>query len=398
MSQPNVLVFYPKIFWGGGPPRTCYAICSHWPGQGLPVTVYSAAYPGDDPARIMAPALPTVLPRRLQRRLASVARLRPILERRSVAQALAAVRPGDLCYFWPGLGASSAAIAAAKARGGRIVQEFINTHSAYAKRILDAECDRIGAPRYPQFTAAMLEREAERLRLADAVFAPGPFVEASIRDTTPACPEILPASYGTYLPSGAPVQRTGRPAGRPMRFLYVGSVSLRKGAHILMEAWRRAGLPAELWIAGKIERHIAAPDRRDRFLGRIPDTVRFLGHVPDIAQVYRDVDAFVFPSLEEGGPQVTYEAAAYGLPLIVTPMGGGWIAKDASKDGAKNGANALVVPPADTGALTEALIRLHEDDDLCRALGAQALADAPCYGWDQVADRRRRALLDFADR
>jgi glycosyltransferase involved in cell wall biosynthesis len=110
------------------------------------------------------------------------------------------------------------------------------------------------------------------------------------------------------------------------------------------------------------------------------------------------VDAFVFPSLEEGGPQVTYEAAAYGLPLIVTPMGGGWIAKDASKDGAKNGANALVVPPADTGALTEALIRLHEDDDLCRALGAQALADAPCYGWDQVADRRRRALLDFADR
>ena len=392
MSQPNVLVFYPKVFWGGGPPRTCYAICSHWPGQGLPVTVYSAACPRDDPARIMAPALPTVLPRRLQRRLASAARLRPILERRSVAQALAAVRPGDLCYFWPGAGASSGAIEAAKARGGRIVLEFINTHSAYAKQILDAECDRIGAPRYPQFTDAMLGREAERLRLADAVFAPGPFVEPSIRDTTPACPEILPASYGTYLPSAPPVQRTDRPKGRPLRFLYVGSVSLRKGAHVLMEAWRRAGLPAELWIAGKIERHVAAQDRRERFLGRIPDTVRFLGHVPDIAQVYRDVDAFVFPSLEEGGPQVTYEAAAHGLPLIVTPMGGGWIAKDAAQDGA----NAIVVPPADSSALTEALIRLHEDDDLRRTLGAQALADAPYYGWDQVADRRRRALLDFA--
>lgn len=175
-----------------------------------------------------------------------------------------------------------------------------------------------------------------------------------------------------------------------MRFLFVGSVSLRKGAHILMEAWRRAGLPAELWIAGKIERHIAAQDLRDRFLGRIPETVKFLGHVPDIGQVYRDVDAFVFPSLEEGGPQVTYEAAAYGLPLIVTPMGGGWIAKDEG--------NALIVPPADTEALAEALIRLHEDDDLRRALGAQALSDAPYYGWDRVADRRRRALLDFADR
>ena len=134
MSQPNVHVFYPKVFWGGGPPRTCYAICSHWPGQGLPVTVYSAAYPGDDPARIMAPALPTVLPRRLQRRLASVARLRPILERRSVAQALAAVRPGDLCYFWPGTPRS--AIEAAKARGGRIVLEFINTHVAVPSRMI----------------------------------------------------------------------------------------------------------------------------------------------------------------------------------------------------------------------------------------------------------------------
>jgi glycosyltransferase involved in cell wall biosynthesis len=386
MSQPNVLVFYPKIFWGGGPPRTCYAICSHWPGQGLPVTVYAAACPRGDPAGILATALPTVLPRRLQRRLASVARLRPILERRSVAQAVAAVRPGDLCYFWPG--GPGGAIEAAKAKGGRIVLEFINTHAAHAKRILDAECDRIGAPRYPQFTETMLEQEAARLRLADAVFAPGPFVEPSIRDTTPACPAILPASYGTYLPVCPPVQRGGRPAGRPLRFLFVGSVSLRKGAHTLMEAWRRAGLPAELWIAGKIERHIAAQDRRERFLGRIPDTVRFLGHVPDIAQVYRDVDAFVFPSLEEGGPQVTYEAAAHGLPLIVTPMGGGWIAKE--------GANALVVPPADAEALAEALVRLHEDDDLRRTLGAQALADVPYYGWDQVADRRRRALLDFA--
>ncbi|WP_292294944.1 glycosyltransferase family 4 protein [Marivita sp.] len=388
MSQPNVLVFYPKVFWGGGPPRTCYAICAPWPGQGLPVTVHTAAYPHADPARIMAPALPMVLPRRLQRRLASVARLRPILERRSVAQAVAAVRPGDLCYFWPGASQeATGATEAARARGGRIVVEFINTHSAYAKRILDAECDRIGAPRYPQFTEALLGREAERLRLADAVFAPGPFVETSIRETTPACPEILPASYGTYLPSGPPVQRTDRPAGRPLRFLYVGSVSLRKGAHVLMEAWRRAGLPAELWIAGKVERHIAAQDLRDRFLGRIPDTVRFLGHVGDITQVYRDVDVFVFPSLEEGGPQVTYEAAAYGLPLIVTPMGGGWIARD--------GANAIVVPPADSTALAEALVRLHEDDDLRRSLGAQALADAPYYGWDQVADRRRRALLDF---
>lgn len=386
MQQPPVHVFYPMSFWGGGPPETCYRICSHWPAQGLPVRVHAAACLRGDPAGIMATALPAFLPMALQRRLAASPRIRTVLQRRSATQALAAVRPGDLCYFWPG--AETETIAAAKARGGRIVLEFINTHVAYAQRILDAECDRIGAPRYSNFTEAALAREAARVELADAIFAPGPFVERSIRDTTVDVPPILPASYGTYLLSDPPHRGPGRSGGRALRFLFVGSVGLRKGAHILMEAWRQAALPAELWIAGAVEPHIAAPEMRQRFLGECPETVRFMGHVKDIGRIYRDVDVFVFPSLEEGGPQVTYEAAAYGLPLIVTPMGGGWIARD--------GINGFLVPPADSAALAEALTRMHASEELRLSLGTQALADAPSYGWEQVADRRRRALLEFA--
>lgn len=384
ISQPRVHVFYPHSFWGGGPPETCYRICSHWPAQGLPVNIHAPARLRADPAGIMAPALPAFLPLPLRRRLASRARLIPFLKRRSMAQALAAVRPGDICYFWPG--APLDAMAAARARGGRIILEFINTHVAYAKAILDAECDRIGAPHYPKFTPTTLQHEADRIALADAIFAPGPFVERSIRETAPAVPHILPASYGAYLPSDQP-RRAGAP-DRPVRFLFVGSVGLRKGAHILMEAWRRAALPAELWIAGSVEKQLANPELQNVFLGQLPETVRFLGHVSDIGAIYRDTDVFVFPSLEEGGPQVTYEAAAYGLPLIVTPMGGGWIAKD--------GSNAVVVPPADIDALAAALTQLHASEDQRLSFGAQALADAPYYAWDRVADRRRKVLLDFA--
>lgn len=331
----------------------------------------------------MAPALPALLPLPLRRRLASQTRLIPFLKRRSMARAVAAVRPGDICYFWPG--APLDAMEQARARGGRIVLEFINTHVAYAKALLDAECDRIGAPRYPKFTPAALQYEADRIGLADAIFAPGPFVERSIRETAPFVPHILPESYGAYLPSDLP-QRMGA-KDRPVRFLFVGSVGLRKGAHILMEAWRRAALPAELWIAGSVEKPLVASGLQDKLLGEIPDNVRFLGHVSDMGAVYREADVFVFPSLEEGGPQVTYEAAAHGLPLIVTQMGGGWIAKD--------GSNAVVIPPADVDALAAALTQLHASEDQRLSFGAQALADAPYYAWDRVADRRRKTLLDF---
>lgn len=386
MTLPNLHILYPTSFWGNGPPETCYRICSHWPGQGLPVRVYAAACLRGDPAQIMAPALPMVLPQQLQRRIASLGWVRPILERRSVSQVIAAIRPEDLCYCWPGTPLD--AIEAARSRGAHIVLEFINTHVAYAKRVLDAECDRVGAPRYTHFTEASLKHETVRVGLADLIFAPGPFVEQSIREVEKEVPQIAPVSYGSYLPTGPISKSIDQPTKRPLRFLFVGSVGLRKGAHVLMEAWRRAALPAELWIAGSIEKHIATHDLQSRFLGNIPDSVRFLGHVSDMSALYREVDAFVFPSLEEGGPQVTYEAAAHGIPLIVTPMGGGWIARDQ--------ATALVVPPADAEALAQALTRMHDDATLRLELGTQALADAPHYAWDQVADRRRKVLLDFA--
>lgn len=381
---PVLHVILPKTFWGGGPPETCYRICSHWPAQGLPLRIFTSACLRGDPAGIMAPALPSVLPLRLQRRLASVQRVERVLRWRSERQAVAAVQPGDICYAWPGT--SIETLAALRDRGGRIVLEFINTHVAYAKRLLDAEYDRIGAPRHANISNATLDEEEARLRLAEAAFAPGPFVETSIRQSTSHVPHILAASYGTYLPPDPP--RRGPVRDRPLRFLFVGSIGLRKGAHVLMQAWRQARLPAELWFAGAVEPGLSLPDQRERFLGPVPETVRFLGHVRDIGQMYRDADVFVFPSFEEGGPQVTYEAAAYGLPLIVTPMGGGWIARE--------GETALVVPPADAAALTEALIRLHEDEDLRLSLGAGAAAAAPQFAWDRVADRRRQELLSFA--
>ena len=78
-----------------------------------------------------------------------------------------------------------------------------------------------------------------------------------------------------------------------------------------------AAIDGTLLIAGRIDEDLRAQYRNALARSDVHD----LGYVDDIATVYAAADVFVFPSHEEGGPQVTYEAAGCGLALIVSPMG-----------------------------------------------------------------------------
>jgi glycosyltransferase involved in cell wall biosynthesis len=89
---------------------------------------------------------------------------------------------------------------------------------------------------------------------------------------------------------------------------------------------------------------------------------------------------FVFPTFEEGGPKVTYEAAGCGLPVVTTPMGAGQIIKDR--------VNGLVVAPGDVQALASAIRMLADSAEARRVYGARARADAAQYTYEAVARDR----------
>lgn len=372
LASRHIHVFAPFPFWGRGPMETCYNICGFWPGLGVATTIHTSIAHHADPYRVLSPAVPKWLPGRIKAKINASTRRSEWLMRRAEAAGLAQVRPGDICNVWPGV--QPATIAAAKAKGGVIVLEFINTHVGYARGILDAEYARVGAPPFAAITDAAIAEEEGRLALADHVFAPGPFVTASIRAAGRRVPRMLETSYGTHLPASRPPRAPG-----PLRFLFVGFAGVRKAAHILLDAWEKADLPAELQFAGGVEPWLAV-----KVAARGDARVKFLGYLTDIDPVYAAADVFVFPSLEEGGPQVVYEAAAHGLPLIVTAMGGGRIAAE--------GRNALIVPPVDAEALATALRRLHDDEGLRLRLGAQAAQDARAYAWRAVAGQRLEVL------
>ena len=76
------------------------------------------------------------------------------------------------------------------------------------------------------------------------------------------------------------------------------------------------------------------------------------------------LDVFVMPSFTEGTPNSIVEAMACGKPIIASDVGG---IPDMIGD-----ESGILVPPGDTSALAEAMLRLAKDKDLRRTMGAAA--------------------------
>jgi glycosyltransferase involved in cell wall biosynthesis len=189
--------------------------------------------------------------------------------------------------------------------------------------------------------------------------------------------KLVATSYG-WSPARFKAERKER-RGEKMTAIFVGTVCVRKGAHLLVEAWREAGVEGRLLLAGRIE----SPLKADRLQG---PGVELLGHTNRVPEWMAESDIFAFPTLEEGGPLVTYEAAAMGMAILTTPMGAGAIVRD--------GIEGIVLEPQDRAGWADAFRRLASDDGLRRRLGEAARVRAQEFTWDKVAENRLRALKE----
>jgi glycosyltransferase involved in cell wall biosynthesis len=169
----------------------------------------------------------------------------------------------------------------------------------------------------------------------------------------------------------------------PVTLGYAGRMLEDKGVRTLVEAQRRlldAGHDIRLLLAGTpdpanpntiSERDLAAWSQRRG--------VRWLGQVGDIRDVWRDVHIAVLMSRSEGLPLSLLEAAACGRPLIASDVPG-------CREIARDGINALLVPPDDPAALSAAIAELAGDAARRRDFGAagRKLVETT-YGTAQVA-------------
>lgn len=169
-----------------------------------------------------------------------------------------------------------------------------------------------------------------------------------------------------------------------VRLLTVGRLDPEKNPLLLPEIVARLHEYHEGWQltvvgSGSYDRRVA---ERASALG-VADAIQLTGEVPfgdSLWELYTSSSAFLHVSLTEGVPQVLHEAAAAGLPIVATDVGGVRAALD-------NGRLGLVVPPRDAVAAVEALERLRTDYVLRRRLVEAGLAAARARTLDAEVDR-----------
>lgn len=109
-------------------------------------------------------------------------------------------------------------------------------------------------------------------------------------------------------------------AGAPLRLGFIGRLDPLKGLEHLIDAVGRMSSGAtSLRIAGT-----GKPDYTDALRARASGAanVDFIGHVSP-ADFFPSIDLLVIPSVwEDPFPRVFHEALAYGVPSLVTPLGG----------------------------------------------------------------------------
>jgi L-malate glycosyltransferase len=91
----------------------------------------------------------------------------------------------------------------------------------------------------------------------------------------------------------------------------------------------------------------------------------FTGQRSDVPQIMREIDISVLPSLSESFSNSLLESMANGLPVVATKVGG-------NPEVVSDGENGILVPPRDAEALSRAMSRLLESNELARRLGEAA--------------------------
>jgi glycosyltransferase involved in cell wall biosynthesis len=97
------------------------------------------------------------------------------------------------------------------------------------------------------------------------------------------------------------------------------------------------------------------------------ERVSFEGKQENTSDFYQNADAFLFTSDAEGWGIAVIEAAAHGLPIIMTDVG-------CAGEFIKNGENGIVIPVGDERALVEAMYRLITDEQMRVRFGTSACA------------------------
>lgn len=224
--------------------------------------------------------------------------------------------------------------------GRRLVFHEIDAHPRVRNELLIRFFGRRSASA-ELIPSRMVDRIEAELELSNHVLVPGHVVADQMTAHGVSSEKLVRVPYGVDPSVFEPRDIAPRRPG-PVRVVFTGQITLRKGIPFLIEAVR--GLPVELTIIGQ-------PFDR-RLVADLPGNVKVAGILTpsQLAETYADSDLFVLPTIEDCFSLVVAEAAAAGLPVVTTFENGAYELLSSSHS---------VIPAGDVAALRD-LIRNAE--------------------------------------
>jgi len=223
-------------------------------------------------------------------------------------------------------------------------------------------------------SADKLERKKQELELADLVIVPSQFVMDSLphwaKDK-----KVIVAPFGTPVENISTLSHPNKNNSGPLRVLFAGSMSQRKGLGDLFTAVKQLNNPnIELVVMGEPQ----AP--MDFYKNEFPDfTYEHVRPNHEVLALMQSCDVFCLPSIVEGRALVMQEAMSQGLPLIITPNTGG-------EDLIIEGETGFIVPIRSPDEIAKKLNWFLENRSKIPKMRNMAKLHAQKYTWEKYAD------------
>ncbi|MCP3958342.1 MAG: glycosyltransferase family 4 protein [bacterium] len=242
--------------------------------------------------------------------------------------------------------------------------------------------------RLPDFTSGRPRALRRLLARADAIVAPSGYLAELARERGfPAhvVPNVLDLEKYPFR-----LRREATPRLLWMRtFHRIYNPRLAIETLVLL---REAGLRATLTMAGQ-DKGLGGETRRLAAVRGLDAAVRFPGFLDSAEKqrVFADHDIFLNTNHIDNMPVTVLEAAAFGLPIVATRVGG-------IPHLLKDGHSGLLVADDDAREMAAAVRRLHDEPEVVHRLSRGGRSLAESCSWPRVYERWTRLFDDLFER
>jgi glycosyltransferase involved in cell wall biosynthesis len=231
-----------------------------------------------------------------------------------------------------------------------------------------------------QDSEAKLQRKDAELAMADLILVASSFTAKTLNDYQGTLAPIKVIPYGYPKPVETREYNMG---SRPLKLLFVGGLSQRKGIANMFAAVENLGSRVQLTVVG----HKAVADCKvlnDALLKH--EWIPSLPH-DQVLKLMQAHDVLLFPSLFEGFGLVITEAMSQGTPVITTD-------RTAGPDLIEHGHNGWLVKAGSTESLQQCIEDLLLNPEQISKAGKAARESARLRPWELYGKELSEAIIE----